>query len=391
MDTLLVHGFIRRIEKLLENDKIIPSDIYHICFDFYFTTAIVFYLSVLRGSETADQNVDKDLMCAVNMDNKKRWKINMHELNDHKSIITLKDVEKHTFDKWSLDYTAIEFTRNLELPQSVKSKIPDKNIKFNNIVFRCCGENVGGNVTDYCAASIFNSREFQKASNDNITSYTWDLPRFTDKSSELYAVYSTDTRALYTIHHRSIHKLSFSSTEYFDQKEWKWETLNSAMPNATNMSSAIMIRNKRLFIIPGRSNKADILDIDKNEWIKVSERNISVANLCGIHYNEANDIIYVGGGYGTRAWDEVEFLDLEKDVWTSLPNTNEQHDMYPLLWLEDNNNLLHIMSISSNCIEYIDLREGKKWSIKNDNLAEIFDTEFHGDIDNATVSHLIGN
>ena len=49
---------MRAIEKLLENDKIIPLDIYHICFDFIFSTTIVFYLHGLRDRQSADPERD---------------------------------------------------------------------------------------------------------------------------------------------------------------------------------------------------------------------------------------------------------------------------------------------------------------------------------------------
>ena len=135
-----------------------------------------------------------------------------------------------------------------------------------------------------------------------------------------------------------------------------------------------------------------MFDINNDEWISGKSRTC-YGQVCGMYYNEPDDIIYVGGGYDEEediALKDMEYYNLEKDVWSSLPDTNKGHDMYPLIWLEDNN-LLHIMSISSNCIECLDLREGKKWEIQNDNVAAMFNTEFKGDIDNAVLSRLVGN
>ena len=50
------------------------------------------------------------------------------------------------------------------------------------------------------------------------------------------------------------------------------------------------------------------------------------------------------------------------------------HDVKPLIWIEDNN-LLHIASISGNCVENIDLREGQKWKIKIEDLFNLFGTK----------------
>ena len=88
--------------------------------------------------------------------------------------------------------------------------------------------------------------------------------------------------------------------------------------------------------------------------------------------------------------DNMECYDIKRNLWSSLPATNKRHDMRPLVWIEDNN-LLQIMSVSGNCIESIDIREGKKWDIKDQDVQGLFNTEFEGDINNATVSHLIGN
>jgi len=73
MNTLLVHGYIREVEKLLAS--IIPFDIFHICFDFYFATKFIFYLGA------SDTN---NIMCTANIDTKKGWKISIHELEIQK-------------------------------------------------------------------------------------------------------------------------------------------------------------------------------------------------------------------------------------------------------------------------------------------------------------------
>ena len=176
------------------------------------------------------------------------------------------------------------------------------------------------------------------------------------------------------------------------------ERLNTKIPyyrNNTGMRSAVMTKNKRLVIVSGKIKNVDIFNIDNNEWNKCKEK-VYGADVSGIYYDDMNDNIYVGGGYDVgrhTALKIMEYYNLEKNIWTALPDTNKMHDMYPLIWLEDYNNLLHIMSISSNCIEFIDLRggENKKWMIKNDNVSKLFNTTFRGSIAKATVSRLIGN
>ena len=114
MDTLLVHGFVREIEKMLKFEQIIPFDIYHICFDFYFVTKFIFYLSLLP--------TDTEIMTAANLDTKQSWKISIKELNDNKAEINA-DTIKEDGKKWEIESSGIAFTRNLELPKQIKTKI----------------------------------------------------------------------------------------------------------------------------------------------------------------------------------------------------------------------------------------------------------------------------
>ena len=176
-DTLLIHGYIRSIENTLQNERIIPLDIYHICFDFYFATKIIFYLAGLCNNESADES-KIDLMCAVNLDNSQNWKTSIKELTDNETPITIKDAENN--EKWAIARGGIEFTRNLKLPDTFPASVASN--KYNNIVFRCGGilhdgpHQIEHDGTDYCAALIFNSHDFQIENNDNLTALNWKLP-----------------------------------------------------------------------------------------------------------------------------------------------------------------------------------------------------------------------
>ena len=74
---------------------------------------------------------------------------------------------------------------------------------------------------------------------------------------------------------------------------------------------------------------------------------------CGIYYDDTKEVVYVGGGYHSGRQQVVEYYEIMKDEWMKLPDTKEGHDMNPLIWIEDYN-ILHIMSVSGNCIECID-------------------------------------
>ena len=153
MDTLLVNGYVRQIEKLLKRYQIIPLDIYKICFD----------LSRLTGY---------------------RWKINIHELNDHKSVIKVEDTERYNYFKWSLDEAGIAFAKDIQLPKSIKSKL-SHSIKCNNVIFRCGGSNNHHQTSNYCAGLIIDSHKFHKPNNDIniITAHNPELPKLKTEMS----------------------------------------------------------------------------------------------------------------------------------------------------------------------------------------------------------------
>ena len=133
------------------------------------------------------------------------------------------------------------------------------------------------------------------------------------------------------------------------------------------------------------------LDLETNKWINVTSKKYEVVDS-GIYYDDMKDLIYVGGGYQigiSQASKFVECYDVGKNVWNQLRNTNYGHDMNPLIWIE-NYNLLHIMSVSANCMEYIDLREVKEWIVKDKDVSKLFNTTFSDDDANVTANHLIG-
>eukprot|EP01084_Bolivina_argentea_P014373 26836_1 len=410
MDTLLVHGYIRTIEKLLKNDMtntIIPLDIFHICFDYYFSTKFIFYLAALRGplsSHITYKSNQNDIMCAANIDTKKRsWKISIHELSNNKQI-TIAD---NNTNKWCLDVAGITFARNMHFPKPIHHQLSNKscsNHKFNNIVFRCGGRNKSYDETDYCAALILNSREFQKTESETLTAYNWELPVLPHKIQSTVCLYSNHKNELLSIggyiraYTGNIYKLSFCNESYLEQdlKEWKWNKL-STMPTPRGAVCAALIDNSNKLIVIGGScgygddtNIVELLDINNCKWIEVENRKTAALDP-GVFYDDLNDLVYVGGGYSGDSGAAVKFvecLDLEKNIWNSLPDTILRHDMNPLMWIEENN-LLYIMSIAGNGIEYIDLRENDSWNVIDKDLSTLFRTSF--DTVDVNVSRLVGN
>ena len=64
--------------------------------------------------------------------------------------------------------------------------------------------------------------------------------------------------------------------------------------------------------------------MDKVEWITATKRNKPVQGS-GIHYDEPNALMYVGGGYDPDKWYAVKFVkcyDIHEDKWQELATTN---------------------------------------------------------------------
>eukprot|EP01084_Bolivina_argentea_P291592 501150_1 len=409
MDKLLVHGYVREIEGILDNTRIIPIDIYHICFDFYFSTKFIFYVTSI--TDKTEDALKDNLMSVANMDTKKSWHCKIYELNDQKSY-TKDDADKV---RWSIDAAAITFARNIKLPSTICEKLNEINsdCKFNNVIFRSCGkfrENHVDKANDYCAALIFDSHEFQKGKTEYINAYNWQLPTLPTKLYSNYGLYSAAHSCLYSIGGTPdyttvldrIYKLSMdlNDNKYAEQdlKEWKWKQLDITLQNARSSACCAMVDNSTKMIVTSGygqhtyDQSVELLCLDaygSNKNVLLKDSNIPREDG-GIFYDELNELVYVGGGYHhtKKAHISVEWYNFDKNVWNLLPDTSLEHDMNPMIWIEDNN-LLHIMSVKSNGVEWVDLREGKEWNVKVEDLKKLFNTKFNSAY--ITRSRIVGN
>ena len=400
MDTSLVCGYIREIDHILENDKKIPDDIYRLCFDFYHISKFIFYLSALKD--------DTNFLTAANLETKQKWNMSIHEITNNKKS---EEEKKISFDhKQMFKNGGITFHRNVRLPSNIKSEMPNIS-KVNNVIFRCGGGHYRSyKPTNYCSAFIFDSHQLTRRNrNQTVDAYNLKLPSLPSKMTDNFLLYSNVRNELWSIggianeepHFQDIYTLSFGNDVYYPQDlgEWSWKKRYTKLQPPRACSCAVMIDNDtKMIVIGGTSlyediNNVELLDIDGNEWIDVKNKTYPIVDS-GIYYHEMKEMIYVGGGqHFSDPIDLVECFDIEKNVWKVLPATNNKHDCHSLIWIEDNN-LLNIMSVSSNYIENIDLREGKKWKIVNDiDLAKYFHCIFGADEDDVDreLFRLAGN
>lgn len=103
MDRILVDGFVREIEQLLQ-DQIVPIDIYHVCFDFYFSTKFMYFLTSKLEYQSGSNNIEKT-MSVANIDTKKQWNCKVFDIANQQTNI----LDPSYFIKSSVNVSRIPF------------------------------------------------------------------------------------------------------------------------------------------------------------------------------------------------------------------------------------------------------------------------------------------
>ena len=141
---LLVYGFVKEIEQLLNDKMIIPDSIYKLCFNFYYSAKIIYCLCESTTSYIASLHEDD------------KWSLNIFDLDslDESSI-------------WILKYSGIYYKNNYSLPTKFYNKITKAYNSIDNksdilykhnqyhIIFKCGGSP----SSSKCQAVIINEAQ----------------------------------------------------------------------------------------------------------------------------------------------------------------------------------------------------------------------------------------
>ena len=144
--------------------------------------------------------------------------------------------------------------------------------------------------------------------------------------------------------------------------EWKWEEMK--MDTVRPSPSATMMDDDKLICCGGLNQETlcDFYDFKLKKWSKLNNLKEQMLNsgICtdGNLFNK-KERIYAGGG--SRSPQKVQYYDIKKNEWYSLPDANGTHKYHPILWIKDIN-ILNIASAWDNVMERIDLRENK-WNV----------------------------
>ena len=354
---LLVNGYIRNMTQTFM--YIIPSTIYILCLSYCHLPNIVIRLNRFNHIQVSD------------LTSQNSWKSDM-------SIKQIKPQEKSNKTRqksvyWSM-LSGMTYKKSVNLPSQIfqcyKSKTAD-------IIFQ--------GQTNYCHAILFNQQfEYDQPKTQ---CHQYDLPKFPVLSTELIG------NNLIFDEHIGLISIGGGPSRYptstnllllpwKDEKlpKWNWKHLPS-LSFPRGLSASVMLENNKFMVISGISgtygygayhsqNSVEIYDLNLKHSKLTS--GLNRARFCaGVCYDDNKKRVYLGGGvcgYNGNDNHYVESYDTEKDKWyASIPKTLKPHKTFPIVWTQNDGDLLFIASLDSEVVEFLDLRVyGRGWNIMLD-------------------------
>ena len=351
MKQKLIDGYLRELETSL-NDQVIPNEINRIVFSYYRNGTLICYLTIDHNAPWC--------IADVMSDERTVWKSKVEQSK-----------------KKSPGYTKPCFGYNISSMLSVND------VKYNTAIFHCGGYDSG--LSKKCEAMLFHSKQLQLSrsskENEDIDFMRLALPDLPKAGWGNNTVYSNQY-GLFSVGGK-LGKHVFNLQTQSDGK-MKWEQLKNEMKNEHYYPSVCMINDEKLFVAAGDNNanvdkaaidsKIEICDLSTDEWSQLADCTIKRC-IAGIFYDSMQDAVYLGGGDGNNE-SSVECYDINKNVWSLLPNCHFKHEWNPAIWKDDN--ILYIASVEANGMEFIDLREhNTSWTVKYNEKANKLETVFN--------------
>lgn len=423
---LLVSGYFKLISVHYGAGLVVPLDITLLCVKFYETIPLeLCMLTNMIDRDYKKTKISNGIKC-IDFNGRKIIRFSVYDINNTKRLCTTQEI-------WECMKGGICCAKNINLPsfitdkykkllksffdndsKSKKSKSKkrksrkkrqtiQKPVQIKNwSLFMKIGGNYpnyslsGYEYTDQCLAVLYDSKQMdwlRLPTNgfQNIDTLQFQLPSLPHNCTA-NSLYNNRYKQLITImdnYDASIYSLSFKQDEYIEDmtKDWKWKQMTTLRKN-DNLSfhhpAMIFINDEQELMVCGgiedNYQMTNIYNIETEKWIQLKSLNY---NRCGsgIFYDKKfSGSVFVGGGLfsnengkikGTRI---VEQYDFNKNEWYSLPQTNNEHNYFPPIWIDENlgKDLIFIAGFRPTdigVIEFYDLRQGKKkWDIANKNV-----------------------
>ncbi len=154
MHKLLVSGYVQEVEHSLESEKIIPTILHHIIYQYYFTLerSKLFYLN----TDFREPNG----LYITNINKRQKWECRLFHNNKLTDFSKIDDISK-----WNMRNCGLTYTEHLILPNNFISEHLEKYVDNEtyhqyNAIFKC-----GGASTTSFYAIIINEQQFQDGHN----------------------------------------------------------------------------------------------------------------------------------------------------------------------------------------------------------------------------------
>ena len=364
---ILVHGYIRENEIVLEHGLFIPYYLKEIIVKYCKSGVIAFCLTTKIPNYLFIADINNQI-------SNKRCKAKIININEN---ISNKGI--------TVDSSLIA-ANSIKLPPTIFNSIQQHQIcdtnDFNALFL----------MNNKCTMYLIQKYQIDKL-DKNAVVFRWNLPIFDTFMKENVCVYENEY-GLISFYGGKIRSLSFKSDEYLQQNDWKWYGYQQSATYRYFEASCIMIttddHKKKLFVCGGSGslNTSDLYDfVDKK---LSSNKGDSGSCNSGICYDRMGQMVFVGGGQ-KKWWDHkyprgryggMRSYDLMKNEWCTLPNTWNDYEYRPTMWLNESNpNILFIASTKEDSMEYIDLRQNERhWKVirsptygkYDDSLADMF-------------------
>eukprot|EP01084_Bolivina_argentea_P296255 510197_1 len=339
-EQLLNHGYIRRIERLL-NNKTIPYSIYDICFNFYRSQNTILYIST---------KINYGLHIAA-FDNGLNWYSNINQ----------KESSIHGCESYC-------YIENIKLPKKYHNYNQKQNM---NAIVHFTSKSFHHHRHELI---LFNENQLQSNNHANsIDIKRLELPHTIEGMTDI-----SECGLIYSKSHGivCIGGDDMDSMYYLElidnNNDWKWNDTLSHMNHKRSAASCTIINknsnDEKYFIVGGYGpindrthnwlNSVELYECKTNKWILLPNAKYT---RCwqGIYMDEMSNVIYLGGGNNNYSVNVIEYFDIVKNKWYEILAETEEHNK-PIIW--KNENLLYIASVHSD-IQYIDLRmDNNKWN-----------------------------
>eukprot|EP01083_Nonionella_stella_P012418 35248_1 len=354
---LLINGYIRNMGQSFL--YIIPETISHLCLNYCHLPNIIIVLHESKQIQIVD------------LIHEKLWKCRLNHLN---SKTQATQSTKRNYTKWSVS-SGFCYASCVNLPLQISKTYTQKT---SDIIFQ--------SQQHYSDAILFDYSHIQYESDAPFDLYQYNLPLISvskrqfvgnslcfDPNIGLVSIGGGSVQYPYS---RNVHLLKWEDVG--GNHEWKWQLLPDVQ-FARGMSSCVLIEDK-VMIVSGATvilqergasfqyqNSTELYDLTKKQSKLIASAN-KPRFSAGACYDKSTKTVYLGGGvcglYGNKN-KSVESYDTSKDKWyAAIPNTSTSHKRFPILWTQNNGDLLFIGSMDSQLIEYIDLRVyGAKWNV----------------------------